>query len=166
MSRQHDAARKTMLTKALSYPGAWEDHPWGETVVKVGKKIFVFIGRSETGFGCSLKLDRTGEVALTTFPWVSPTGYGLGKSGWITAHFEPKQDVPVPLLLEWMEESYRAIAPAKVATGAPQAKPAARSEAPATRAPVKSDAAVAKAPVKKTAAKKTAAKKKAAKKKA
>jgi hypothetical protein len=27
---------------ALAYPEAWEDHPWGETVVKVRAKIFLF----------------------------------------------------------------------------------------------------------------------------
>ena len=29
---------------ALGFPGAWPDNPWGDSVVKVGKKIFVFLG--------------------------------------------------------------------------------------------------------------------------
>ena len=29
---------------ALGFPGAWADNPWGDSVVKVGKKIFVFLG--------------------------------------------------------------------------------------------------------------------------
>ncbi len=37
-------AKKKLLKVALGYPEAWKDHPWGETVVKVGKKIFVFLG--------------------------------------------------------------------------------------------------------------------------
>ena len=60
-------------------------------------------------------------VALD-LPFASPTGYGLGKSGWVTARFSAGEDVPVPLLREWIAESYRAVAPAKlVATldGAP-----------------------------------------------
>ncbi|HEX3220671.1 MAG TPA: MmcQ/YjbR family DNA-binding protein, partial [Candidatus Limnocylindria bacterium] len=29
---------------AFGLPDAWEDHPWGESVAKVGKKVFVFFG--------------------------------------------------------------------------------------------------------------------------
>ena len=132
MSKQHQAARKALLEKALSLPGAWEDHPWGETVVKVGKKIFIFLGNGEGGFGCSVKLEHTSEAALTTFPWCAPTGYGLGKSGWVTAQFEGKQDVPVPLLVEWMQESYAAVAPKRGAKGgAAVGLPASGSRLPA-----------------------------------
>src|SRR5216683_22251 len=95
-----EAAREALLAKALAYPGAWEDHPWGETVVKVAKKIFLFLGRSEAGgLGLSLKLPHTGEAALATFAFASPTGYGLGKAGWVSCSFEPKADVPLPLLI-------------------------------------------------------------------
>src|SRR4029077_5394250 len=35
---------RRLLKLALSYPEAWEDHPWGENVVKGGKKLFCFFG--------------------------------------------------------------------------------------------------------------------------
>jgi hypothetical protein len=36
--------RLKILEFALGFPDAYEDHPWEEDVVKVGKKIFVFWG--------------------------------------------------------------------------------------------------------------------------
>lgn len=33
-----------MRAFALGLPGAVDEHPWGETVIKVNKKIFVFLG--------------------------------------------------------------------------------------------------------------------------
>ena len=154
MSRQHKAAHKAMLAKALAYPGAWEDHPWGETVVKVGKKIFVFLGTGEGAFGCSMKLEHTSEAALTTFPWCAPTGYGLGKAGWVTARFEAGQEVPVAILMEWMEESYRAVAPKR---GLPA--PGSSLQGKAKAAPVEGKKAIKKASpavAKKAGAKKAA----------
>ncbi len=107
-------AKKALLKAGLEYPEAWEDHPWGESVVKVGKKIFLFAGLEGSGLRCTLKLPETGEAALATFSFTAPTGYGLGKSGWVTCSFEEGADVPLPLLLEWLAESYRAIAPKKL----------------------------------------------------
>ena len=104
-------AFKALKKHAAAKPGAWEDHPWGETVYKVGKKVFVFMGVDDGSFGMSVKLPTSNEAATTMFSWCEPTGYGLGASGWVTARFERADDVPVALLKEWLDESYEAIAP-------------------------------------------------------
>lgn len=104
---------KKLLAAALKYPGAEEHHPWGETVVKVKGKVFVFLGRGDDDFGCSVKLPHTGGSALM-LPFCQPTGYGLGKSGWISARFKKGDVPPLPLLLQWVDESYRAVAPKKL----------------------------------------------------
>jgi predicted DNA-binding protein (MmcQ/YjbR family) len=99
---------------ALSLPGAWEDHPWGESVAKVGKKVFVFLGKPKgESFGLSVKLPASGFEALE-LPFTEPTGYGLGKGGWVTATFGDGDEIPVEILNSWVEESYRAIAPKKL----------------------------------------------------
>lgn len=104
------AAWKALQKHAAQKAGAWEDHPWGHSVFKVGKKMFVIFG-DDDGYGVTCKLPDSGEAALTMFGWAAPTGYGLGKSGWITARFTARDDVPVELLKEWIDESYAAIAP-------------------------------------------------------
>ena len=63
--------------------------------------------------GLSVKLPSSGEEALD-LPFARPTGYGLGKSGWVTARFEPGDRPPFELLKDWITESYRAIAPKKL----------------------------------------------------
>lgn len=105
---------ETALRKyALGFPAAHEDFPWGERVVRVGKKVFVFMGAPEGRFTLSVKLPESQMVALL-LPFTEPTGYGLGKSGWVTARFEANESVPEDLLREWIEESYRAVAPKKL----------------------------------------------------
>lgn len=109
---------------ALRFPEAREEFPWGERVAKVRGKVFVFLGREGEDLGLSVKLPSSGIVALG-LPFVSPTGYGLGKSGWVTARFGPRDKPPVELLQTWIEESYRAVAPKKLVAGL-EARPAAR----------------------------------------
>jgi predicted DNA-binding protein (MmcQ/YjbR family) len=101
---------------ALSFPGATEDFPWGERVAKVNGKVFVFLGVDPVPggpMGLSVKLPLSGSDALD-LPFAKPTGYGLGKSGWVSARFEPEDDPPLEILKGWIRESYRAIAPKKL----------------------------------------------------
>lgn len=113
-SSRWQAAERDLRDFALSFPETREEFPWGDRVVKVKGKVFVFLGRSDGGeFGLSVKLPSSGMVALGLV-FASPTRYGLGKSGWVTARFAPGEEIPVPLLREWIAESYRAVAPAKV----------------------------------------------------
>lgn len=107
---------KALRAFALGFPEATEDFPWGERVAKVNKKVFVFLGADPVAGGnlsFSVKLPETGEEALD-LPFTKPTGYGLGKSGWVTASFGPKDKPPVEILKSWIGESYRAVAPKKL----------------------------------------------------
>jgi predicted DNA-binding protein (MmcQ/YjbR family) len=101
---------RALLSYALTFPEAREDFPWGERVVKVRDKVFVFLGRGDEEVGLTVKLPSSGLVALS-LPFASPTGYGLGKSGWVTARFSARAKPPLEMLRKWIEESYRAVAP-------------------------------------------------------
>jgi predicted DNA-binding protein (MmcQ/YjbR family) len=110
MPRQRSRNAEVLRTFALGFPEAREDFPWGERVVKVKDKVFVFLGRDDEDLGVTVKLPSSGLLALG-LPFASPTGYGLGKSGWVTARFTAKDTPPLDLLRKWIEESYRAVAP-------------------------------------------------------
>jgi predicted DNA-binding protein (MmcQ/YjbR family) len=101
---------ETLRTLALGYPEAVEEFPWGERVAKVRGKIFVFLNQGETGIAITLKL-RTSHGEAMTLPFVRPTGYNLGRAGWVTARFAPDEPLPVGMLTAWLDESYRLVAP-------------------------------------------------------
>jgi predicted DNA-binding protein (MmcQ/YjbR family) len=124
----HAAAAKALREFGLSFPEVTEHFPWGERVLKVKGKIFVFLGHAQPdAFGVTVKLPESNAAALT-LPFTSPTGYGLGKSGWVSATFLPKQDIPVPIIRAWIEESYRAVAPKKLLLKLSGAAPAAKAK--------------------------------------
>jgi predicted DNA-binding protein (MmcQ/YjbR family) len=125
---------------ALTYPETHEDFPWGHRALKVKKKTFTWLVADETGLSVTVKLPLSGMMALQ-LPFANPTGYGLGESGWVSAHFAPKETPPLEMLKEWIDESYRAVAPKKLVASldgdAPAAKPvkkAAKKPAAAKRA--------------------------------
>ena len=107
------AAAKELRAYAMTFPGAHEDFPWGERVVKVKKKVFVFLGRDFGDLGMSVKLPKSKKDALKK-SFCEPTGYGLGKSGWVNVSFEDASLPSIDILKAWMEESYRAVAPKKL----------------------------------------------------
>ncbi len=95
---------------ALGLPEAWPDEPWGDLVVKVGKKIFVFLSSDASDDPhLTVKLPESADHALS-FERAAPTGHGLGKHGWVSIALA---GVPVDerdVLLDFVEESYRTIA--------------------------------------------------------
>jgi predicted DNA-binding protein (MmcQ/YjbR family) len=99
---------------ALSLPEAWVDNPWGDRVVKVAKKIFVFLSSADAERpGMTVKLPESRDHAMSFEGSVLP-GYGLGKAGWVTIYVDavPKEEREV--LFDFIEESYRTIAPKKL----------------------------------------------------
>jgi predicted DNA-binding protein (MmcQ/YjbR family) len=102
---------------ALGLPGAAEEFPWGETVAKVNKKVFVFLGVSDGSYpmGVTVKLkDAAAHAHALTSPGAEPAGYGLGKAGWVRVPLAKKGAPAADLLCDWVEESYRAIAPKRL----------------------------------------------------
>jgi len=100
--------RSSLAGFALGLPGAEEDFPWGERVVKVRGKIFVFLGGAAPAV--TVKLVESHPHALSV-DGAEPTGYGLGKAGWVTV---PITGLPIATLRDWVEESYRIVAPKRL----------------------------------------------------
>lgn len=118
VDKQAAAARQRAIDFALTLPEAWQDEPWeGDVVVKVRKKVFVFAGadpddtRWPVGVGLKLPVSKDEALAL---PGAAPSGYGLGKWGWVSVALD-QGPVDPDLIREWIEESYRAVAPKTLA---------------------------------------------------
>jgi predicted DNA-binding protein (MmcQ/YjbR family) len=103
----------------LRYPGAHTKSPWpGHLDLAVKDKTFAYLSLAGEPLKISCKLPLSAEAALS-LPFTEPTPYGLGKSGWVTANFPDDAPVPVELLREWIDESYRAQAPKRMSAGVP-----------------------------------------------
>jgi predicted DNA-binding protein (MmcQ/YjbR family) len=100
------AAKAKLLTASLMLPGATPDTPWGEAVAKVGGKVFVFFGHDDaTAMGLGVKLTTTHAEALAE-PNCQPSGYGLGRSGWVSHRYGPGDRIDFEVMLARVQESY------------------------------------------------------------
>ncbi len=127
----------------MSFPEATEDFPWGHRALKVKGKAFCFLALEEGTLSLSVKLPQSNDAARM-LPFASPTGYGLGKAGWISAAFEQGDTIPLDLLHAWLRESYRAIAPKRL--GALLTDTAAAKKTPVGKTPSTRQAARKPAP--------------------
>ena len=102
---------------ALGLPSAVEDFPWGVPVVKVatGSKwppVFLWLGKRDAAEpAVYVKLTGSYEQAVALAGAIPTTMSGVGRWGRLT--------IPLPapdlgLLLDWVEESYRAVAPKRL----------------------------------------------------
>jgi hypothetical protein len=108
---------------ALGLPAAEEDFPWGETVIKVRRKpgvppwrkegvhgpMFLWMGQRDSDSpAVCVKLTSSYEEAVAVAHATPTTRSGLGQWGWLTVRL---RNVGVPLACDWVEESYRNVAP-------------------------------------------------------
>jgi hypothetical protein len=110
---------------ALALPAAEEDFPWGETVIKVRRKagvppwrkdkegvygpMFLWMGqRAAPTPAVCVKLTRSYEEAVAVATATPTSMSGLGQWGWLTVRLA---GVDVALACDWVEESYRNVAP-------------------------------------------------------
>jgi hypothetical protein len=108
-----EAAIAELHEFGLGFPGASIRSPWpGHRDLAVKDKTFAFLSTEGEIFRISCKLPISAEGALL-LPFVKPTGYGLGKSGWVTAELGAGEPIPLDLFKSWVEESYRDRAPKK-----------------------------------------------------
>jgi hypothetical protein len=119
-----DAARRA----ALRLPAAAEDHPWDEVIIKVRTKpgvppwrkdgagvlgpAFLWLGRRDAeDLAASVKLGPSYEEAVAIAGATPTTHSGLGQWGWLTVRLDA---VELGLLEDWIEESYRLVAPRRL----------------------------------------------------
>lgn len=96
------------------HPGAELKSPWpGHLDLAVHGKTYAYLSAPGDPPHVSLKLPFSSALALS-LPGSEPTGYGLGKSGWVSLSFDGHPVPPLGMLEEWLDESYRAQAPKKL----------------------------------------------------
>ncbi|MFI7429167.1 MmcQ/YjbR family DNA-binding protein [Micromonospora sp. NPDC049836] len=103
--------RDEMRTYCLAKPGAWLDQPWeGDEVVKVGSRIFAFLGGPDGEARVGVKCGPSREVAdewLHRFPEDARSSPYIGRSGWNTLRLGGA--IPDEELREAVDGSYDAV---------------------------------------------------------
>ena len=132
MTKRTDKVLEKLRAFGMKYPGVHFKSPWpGHKDLAVKDKTFCYLSVEGEPFSISCKLPQSHEAALL-LPFTKPTGYGLGKSGWVSASFPDGKLPAIDLFKEWIDESYRAQAPktlVKQIGGAPAPKKATKKKA-------------------------------------
>jgi predicted DNA-binding protein (MmcQ/YjbR family) len=108
---QHIEAIALALPEAqLVHIEAWGDEP----TFRVNNKNFIFA--AQDGRGLSVKLPKEEAAAVVaTDERCTPTGYGLGRHGWVSISLQDDVDeVDWTELAEWIETSYLLVAPKRL----------------------------------------------------
>ena len=103
-----------MLAYGQRFPEVTVGHPWGETTLQVRGKNFLFLRHEGDELSFSVKLPRSAVAALA-LPFVQPAAYGLGRHGWVTCRLSSVAAGMEDQCLAWLDESYAAVAPKKLA---------------------------------------------------
>jgi predicted DNA-binding protein (MmcQ/YjbR family) len=87
----------------------------GEPTFRVRNKNFVFANHSATGLSVKLPKEEAAAVVATD-PGAEPTGYGLGRHGWVSVMVADDADAARwEQVEEWVRTSYTLVAPRSLA---------------------------------------------------
>jgi predicted DNA-binding protein (MmcQ/YjbR family) len=87
----------------------------GEPTFRVRGKNFVFTDRDASGLSVKLPKDEAAAVVATE-PGAEPTGYGLGRHGWVSVKVGDHADeARWQQVEEWVRWSYTLVAPRSLA---------------------------------------------------
>ena len=90
---------------------AWGDEP----TFRVRGKNFVFTDQPASSLTVKLPKDEAAAVVATE-PGAKPTGYGLGRHGWVSVEVgEGADDARWQQVEEWVRTSYTLVAPKSLA---------------------------------------------------
>jgi predicted DNA-binding protein (MmcQ/YjbR family) len=89
---------------------AWE----GEVTFRVRKKNFVFAGFDASGISVKLPKEEASAVVASD-AGAEPTGYGLGRHGWVSVQIGDADDDRWEQVEEWVRTSYTLVAPKTLA---------------------------------------------------
>ena len=89
---------------------AWGDEP----TFRVRGKNFVFTDQTASGLSVKLPKDEAAAVVATD-ERASPTGYGLGRHGWISVEVGDADEARWREIEEWVRTSYTLVAPKSLA---------------------------------------------------
>jgi predicted DNA-binding protein (MmcQ/YjbR family) len=109
-------ARLEVMARRLPEAQRVDIEAWGgEPTFRVRGKSFVFA--HPEGTSISVKLPREeAEAVVATDPAASPTGYGMGRHGWVSIELGRRPDkARWQQVEEWVRTSYTLVAPKKLA---------------------------------------------------
>jgi predicted DNA-binding protein (MmcQ/YjbR family) len=90
---------------------AWD----GEPTFRVSGKTFIFSAPDATGISVKLPKEEAAAVVATD-PNAAPTGYGLGRHGWVSLSIPTTASTARwREIEEWIRTSYTLVAPKKLA---------------------------------------------------
>ena len=86
----------------------------GEPTFRVRGKNFVFAAHDASSISVKLPKEEA-EAVVATDPLAEPTGYGLGRHGWVSVTIGKASAARWQQVEEWVRTSYTLVAPKKLA---------------------------------------------------
>ena len=108
---QHDGTR-ALRGRALQFPGVAEGDSCVKRAFKARTKGFLYLGETGDTYNVMLKVGDSLD-AVKRFCAERPDDRSVGETNWVTLHFGG-DEAPPEALDDWIEESYRLLAPKKL----------------------------------------------------